>query len=81
MKFDTPATTNPIDQLKVVGKPFSEECVDALQRQVANAFALYVASRRNPVACSMIAAASVPSGPRRRRSSSTQSLHRTSAGR
>ena len=21
MKFDTPATTNPIDQLKVVGKP------------------------------------------------------------
>jgi xanthine dehydrogenase YagR molybdenum-binding subunit len=23
MKFDTPATTNPIDQLKVVGKPFS----------------------------------------------------------
>src|SRR4051794_1540293 len=22
MKFDTPATTNPIDQLKVVGKPF-----------------------------------------------------------
>src|ERR1700755_1440282 len=23
MKFDTPATTNPIDQLKVVGKPTS----------------------------------------------------------
>src|SRR4029450_2530476 len=23
MKFDTPATTNPIDQMKVVGKPFS----------------------------------------------------------
>ena len=23
MKFDTPATTNPIDQLKVVGKPYS----------------------------------------------------------
>src|SRR6187402_1188437 len=23
MKFDTPATTNPIDQLKVVGKPVS----------------------------------------------------------
>jgi xanthine dehydrogenase YagR molybdenum-binding subunit len=22
MKFETPATTNPIDQLKVVGKPF-----------------------------------------------------------
>jgi xanthine dehydrogenase YagR molybdenum-binding subunit len=22
MKFDTPATTNPIDQLKVVGQPF-----------------------------------------------------------
>ncbi|RYF35597.1 MAG: xanthine dehydrogenase family protein molybdopterin-binding subunit, partial [Comamonadaceae bacterium] len=22
MKFDTPASTNPIDQLKVVGKPF-----------------------------------------------------------
>ena len=21
MKFDTPATTNPIDQLKVIGKP------------------------------------------------------------
>ena len=21
MKFDTPATTNPIDQLKVVGRP------------------------------------------------------------
>src|SRR5882762_3795667 len=23
MKFDTPASTNPIDQLKVIGKPFS----------------------------------------------------------
>src|SRR3954468_18502507 len=23
MKFDSPATTNPIDQLKVIGKPFS----------------------------------------------------------
>src|SRR5688500_1693857 len=23
MKFDTPATTNPIDQLKVIGKPLS----------------------------------------------------------
>ena len=22
MKFDTPATTNPIDQLRVIGKPF-----------------------------------------------------------
>ena len=21
MKFDTPATTNPIDQLKIIGKP------------------------------------------------------------
>jgi hypothetical protein len=25
MKFDTPATTNPIDQLKVVGKPVDRD--------------------------------------------------------
>ena len=30
MKFDTPATTNPIDQLKIVGKPTDRDIADLM---------------------------------------------------
>ena len=33
MKFDTPATTNPIDQLKVVGRPIGR--IDGPLKEVA----------------------------------------------
>ena len=43
MKFDTPATTNPIDQLKVVGKP-----VDRIEGKSATGTAPYSMTIRRP---------------------------------
>jgi xanthine dehydrogenase YagR molybdenum-binding subunit len=48
MKFDTPATTNPIDQLKVIGKPFDR--VDGPLKTSGRAPYAYERNREEPKA-------------------------------
>jgi xanthine dehydrogenase YagR molybdenum-binding subunit len=48
MKFDTPATTNPIDQLKVIGKPFDR--VDGPLKTSGTAPYAYERNREEPKA-------------------------------
>jgi len=48
MKFDTPATTNPIDQLKVVGKPFDR--IDGPMKVTGTAPYAYERNKEEPKA-------------------------------
>ena len=36
MRFDSPSTTNPIDQLKVVGQPLDRERIEKAARSAAD---------------------------------------------
>jgi xanthine dehydrogenase YagR molybdenum-binding subunit len=60
MKFDTPATTNPIDQLKVIGKPTDR--IDGPLKTTGTA--PYAYERTTPHPTRPTATSSAPASPR-----------------
>jgi CO/xanthine dehydrogenase Mo-binding subunit len=60
MKFDTPATTNPIDQLKVIGKPTDR--IDGPLKTTGTA--PYAYERHDAVRTRPMATSSAPPSPR-----------------